>query len=699
MLTDTAKQQIRDFYARISAAVPGFKKRAGQREMIAAIATALSHTKMTEDTVQEGQSIVVVEGKTGVGKTVGYLVPALVMARALKKKLIISTGTVALQEQLFGRDLPTVAAHLGQPVSFALAKGRTRYVCSVRLDQLAGNAGQDGLFEDEPAAGAWDRKPEEREIKLLRKMVKGLDSGAWSGDRDEFGHSITHDLWARVTTDSNGCSKHRCPNYKGCPYFAARAKVLGADVIVANHDLVISCVASGSILLPEPSEAILVFDEAHHLPDVALARFAKSVQLGATVRWLERLGPSLAPLLALAPGEPSLLALGDQIKDLRDRLADLGNALRHSGYFDAKLTYRFAHGTLDDGMRRTAADIKSAAQGIEKKLDALGECVGEAIKSGRVNESSIEPQLREMGGHSGRLSELIELWNLVLEETPEGVPPNAKWLSKTPDGRDVIVHASPISAARVLHRHLWSQCAAAVLTSATITSLGEFRYFLKKTGLNRLPKVTASAVQSPFDYPNQGQLLLPRMKSDPSQVEGHTMEIGAMLPGLLEPWQRGSLVLFASKRQMQAVHALLPAALQDEVLMQGDKPRADMIAEHKRRVAAGQRSVLFGLAGLGEGLDLPGSLCEHVVIAKIPFPPPDSPMEEALAEWIERAKGNPFSELSLPKAGLIMVQWVGRLIRTEEDRGQVTILDRRMTTKSYGARLLRGLPSFERRSV
>lgn len=697
MLTDDAlKQAIRDFYARLATGIPGFKKRAGQRQMIGAIANVLANTRQTPDVIQEGQSIAVIEGKTGVGKTVGYLVPALIMAKEMGKKLVISTGTVALQEQLFNRDIPVVSTFVGRPVSVALAKGRGRYVCTERLNQVAGAAGQDGLFDDDPGDGSWDRKPEEQEIRFLRKMVKRLDSGDWSGDRDEFGESIDADLWARVTTDSNGCSKRRCPSHKDCSYYKARAQLLGADVVVANHDLVISCRASNSNLLPSPQDSIYVFDEAHHLPDVALSRFAKSVQLSASVRWLDRVGPSISRLVAMAPNDVAVMGIADDLDTMRDRLTELAAALRYDARFDAKTAFRYANGVLEDGMQRIATEILRAAEAASRKLDRLANLVDEEIKEGRASAATIEPQLREFGGHVGRLSEFMELWTLLLEDPPEGTPPHAKWISKTPDGRDFVVHASPISAARVLHRYLWSQAAAVVLTSATITTLGEFRFFLKKSGLARLPKVTTLAVVSPFDYQSQGNLLVPRMQSDPAQVEGHTAEIGRLLPELLATWQRGSLVLFASRRQMQAVHALLPEAVQADVLMQGEMPRADLIAEHRRRAGGGARSILFGLAGLGEGLDLPGALCEHVIIAKIPFPPPDSPMEEALAEWVQRKKGNPFSELTLPKAGLIMVQWVGRLIRTENDRGQITILDRRVTTKSYGSRLLNGLPAFAR---
>lgn len=697
MLTDEAlKQRVRNFYSRVQAGIPGFKARYGQREMIAGIANTLARTRQKEDEPADGQNIVVVEGKTGVGKTIGYLIPALVMAKAMGKKLVVSTGTVSLQEQLYERDLPALTKHFGEKIEYALAKGRGRYLCPARLNQVAGNAGQDGLFDDEPSTGVWERKPEEKEIKFLRKLVKEFDEKRWSGDRDMFPETIPQDLWSRVTTDSGGCSGRRCPHVTECPYFKARATILSADVIVANHDLVLSCLASDSPLLPAPSEVIFIFDEAHHLPDVAVARFATHAPLQGSIRWLERLPGFLARVMTSMPAKRNVNGVGETIKALETKLKELQSALRASNLFGEKKIYRFPNGELQDDMLVIAGELASLTQDTGRLVEKIRGGLEDAIEAGEISAVTAEPLIRDFGGYSGKLSALIDVWQLMIRERPENGPPLAKWLELAADGKDIIVHASPITASGVLRKHLWSSAAAVVLASATVTTLGDFRFYLKKTGLAHLPKVSTLSVQSPFDYATQGQLAVPRMRFDPKEVEGHTQEIGQLLPELLESWRRGSLVLFSSKRQMEAVHGMIPDHLKADVLMQGTMSRPDLIESHKRRVESGARSILFGLAGLGEGLDLPGALCEHVVIAKIPFPPPDSPLEEALAEWVEKNKGNPFSELTLPKAGLILIQWVGRLIRTEEDRGRITIFDRRLTTKTYGARLLKSLPEFSR---
>src|SRR5690606_14179779 len=188
------------------------------------------------------------------------------------------------------------------------------------------------------------------------------------------------------------------------------------------------------------------------------------------------------------------------------------------------------------------------------------------------------------------------------------------------------------------------------------------------------------------------EIVVPNMRSTPKASEQHTSEISEVLPALLDSHEKGQLVLFTSKKQMQAVYDALPPALKDRVLVQGALPRQKLLEQHIARVKAGERSILFGLQSMGEGIDLPGQLCEHVLIAKIPFAPPDSPVEEALSEWLQGQNRDPFAEITVPKAGQKLAQWVGRGIRTIEDRARITILDTRLTSQRYGKVILRGLP-------
>jgi len=258
---------------------------------------------------------------------------------------------------------------------------------------------------------------------------------------------------------------------------------------------------------------------------------------------------------------------------------------------------------------------------------------------------------------------------------------------------DIEVNASPILAASTLRRNLWQRAYGVLLCSATLTALGRFERLRSRAGL---PENThCQVVPSPFDYAKAGLLRVPDLKVEPSDSAAHSAAISAVLPELLEASQ-GSLVLFSSRRQMQEVFEALPVEFAERILLQGAKSKQKILEAHRERIENGQPSVLFGLASFAEGIDLPGALCEHVVIAKIPFAVPDEPVEATLAEWIKASGGNPFMQISVPDASLKLIQACGRLIRSENDSGTITLLDRRLLTRPYGKAILASLPPFRR---
>jgi ATP-dependent DNA helicase DinG len=269
----------------------------------------------------------------------------------------------------------------------------------------------------------------------------------------------------------------------------------------------------------------------------------------------------------------------------------------------------------------------------------------------------------------------------------------ARWLSLAEGAglHDIEVNASPILAAQTLNRNLWQVACAALVTSATLTALGSFERFRMRAGLPK--SALATVVPSPFRHAEAGLLQVPDLKADPRDAQAHTNAIIRELPELLEA-ERGALVLFASRKQMQEVFDGLPREWRRRVLIQGNLSKQETITRHKARVDEGEPSVLFGLASFSEGVDLPGAYCEHVVIAKIPFAVPDDPVEAALAEWIEARGGNPFMEISVPDAALRLVQACGRLLRNEQDTGTISLLDRRLVTQRYGKAILDALPPF-----
>ena len=286
-----------------------------------------------------------------------------------------------------------------------------------------------------------------------------------------------------------------------------------------------------------------------------------------------------------------------------------------------------------------------------------------------------------------------------MEEVPKKeAPPLAKWIiRKANDQIDYDFCASPVSAAAHLANSLWKHAAGAVLTSATLQSLGSFNLLLSQTGLNWFPKTSTLALTSPFNFAEQGELYLPPLNSSPKDVQGHTQEIIAWLPKLIDEKQGvGTLVLFSSRKQMQEVALGLPENLKAHLLIQGDTPKATLLQNHHQNIEQNRASIIFGLDSFAEGLDLPGTACMHVIIAKLPFAMPDNPIDKTLSRWIEQNGGNPFVEITVPETSLKLIQAVGRLIRTESDYGRVSILDNRIKNASYGKKLLASLPPFKR---
>ncbi len=246
-------------------------------------------------------------------------------------------------------------------------------------------------------------------------------------------------------------------------------------------------------------------------------------------------------------------------------------------------------------------------------------------------------------------------------------------------------------ASDVLARYLWSRAFGAVVTSATLTALGSFERFRFRSGVP--PSSHFNVVPSPFDYENCGRIRVPDLACDPTQGARHTEQLVSYIEG---SWQNqlGTLVLFSSRRQMEEVYDLLPDEVQDAVLAQGHVGKAEMVRRHKAAVDAGRHSLLFGLASFAEGVDLPGEYCSSVVIARLPFSVPEDPVDATLAEWIQQRGGNPFMQISVPDAAIRLKQAVGRLLRTESDRGEIVIFDRRIIDKRYGKLLLQSLPPF-----
>ena len=727
----------------VVAHAPGYRARTGQREMAAHIAHTLSGVALGDGAVASdaplpARGIAVVQAGTGVGKSAAYASTVIPLALAQQKRVIISTATVALQEQLIAKDLPALAATLPQPFSFALAKGRGRYVCRLKLDQLSGgDAASADLFESDDTATSTDAagmaaqavasaaaaaRWQERGVQYTA-WASALDSGSWDGDRDRLDEPPDGGLWAPVAAERHTCTARHCPSYNSCSYYQARAKLAQAQVIVVNHDLLLSTL--GLHALPAPQDCYLVFDEAHHLGSVAQGQFTASMDL-MRGQWLDKLPRAVDEVAGAIEYTPTIdvAAFAKELKSAQGELARLamqrigalpawldltgraaGRAPVRGGGFNnndagAPVVDRFEGGVLPADWLEVVAKMHANASSLLKVFEALATQLKATARENPGDAQRCAKLYSRLGVLAPRLQSAQETATYWMQQAGDGQPPLAKWLEAGVSHGLVTLtaHACPLQPGSLLRNQLWNQVRAAVVTSASLVTCGSFDHFLHESGLAWDGAVAAREVQSPFDHAKQGRLVVVQTQADPKDVDGYTREMLSMLMADLREVERGALVLFTSRAQMRQAQGLLErgehAALRDRVLVQGEASRTVLLRRHAERVAEGKPSVLFGLQSFGEGLDLPGELCEWVFITKLPFASPSDPVGQARADWLKSQGRDPFSELVVPATGARLLQWTGRALRTETDEAVVVCYDARLLRQSYGRRMLKGLPPY-----
>ena len=694
MLTDALKESIREAYTRIKDGLPGFRARPAQTRMIAEVARALS---------QSGGAAVI-EAPTGTGKSMAYLIAGAEVARAQKKKLLIATATVALQEQLVERDIPLYLKLNGSEAKVAIAKGRGRYLCPRNLRMASGSlgdSGQMGLGFDADLA-LWSKPPTERDKQVLRKLTDAFDRNEWNGDMDAAPETPGDMLRAMITTSAGGCTGRRCAQFMVCPFFAARRAVADADIIVANQDLVLSDLTMpgddenwGGVILPKPDDTLYVFDEAHHMPGKTIDRGASDVPLGTVVRQISRLGRQVHAAYSLTDkeviGKLTLDAGDEKLQELSDALEDLEREIRQSWLPDPAETepmYRGSLGQLPETWVQHATLLYIATSEIQRWLTAVRRTVTEMSEGGPTQEALS----RELGMAMERIDRQVRTWRAWSSDDPEQAPPLARWVTLSSD-QQLVCHASAVSAGALLRMILWDNGSAAIMTSATLSAGGNFRGFADAVGLP--DDAVTMSLPSPFDLSVQARLEVPALSALPDARELHAQAVTDWLAEHLD-WDAGNLVLFTSRAKLERVLQRLPIDKVRKVRAQGSLAKTQLIAEHIAAIESGKGSTLFGLASFGEGLDLPGKLCETVVITQLPFAVPTDPVGATYAEWLESRGRNPFLEVAVPEATRLLTQYCGRLIRSETDRGRIVLLDRRVVTRHYGSQMLKALPPFQR---
>ena len=644
------------------------------------------------------------EAGTGVGKSLGYLVPALRWAAANGERSVVSTNTINLQEQLVRKDLPFLESAFGdeQPVRFALLKGWRNYLCKLRLAQteLLGPT-----LVDDDASIALDR---------IREWAQTTTDGSLS----DLPSPPRGEVWDEVAAEPDLCARTACPHFQDCFLFKARREAAQADVVVVNHHLLMSDVAvrraagNWDETAVIPPYARLVVDEGHHLEDAAAAHLGVSTTRRALSRLFNRLDRRGRGLIAslverLSASRDDLLAVAS-LDLVNQRIAPAVRAARDKSdlVFDLLLTVLQEAGTP---VLRLGVDFSEhpvwkgglhiALTDLLRELKALGESlelVSERLQSSDRRDESLTMLIAELRAVTRRLDAAAEGLMLALRPPAAGEA-LVRWLEVRGREGNLGVTAVPLDLAPILRDDLFARVKTAVVTSATLAADGRFDFVAHRLGLDTLPRAPLTAgFASPFDYPSQALLVVPTDIPAPNEDPGrHFAAVTRIVEDVARASRGGMFVLFTSHRDVRACADALRrsgTANMYPVLVHGEDGRDALLERFKD---AGN-AILLGTASYWEGVDVPGDALRALVIARLPFRVPSEPVTAAQCEAIEARGGDSFMEFMLPHAGLRLKQGFGRLIRSSADRGAIVLADPRVVTKRYGRELLGGLPPARR---
>ncbi|HYC52024.1 MAG TPA: helicase C-terminal domain-containing protein [Gemmatimonadaceae bacterium] len=669
---------------------PRYEDRPSQRAMAARIAQ-----------LYNSGGIGLLEAGTGVGKSLGYLVPALRWSARNGERTIVSTNTINLQEQLVGKDLPFLKDALDdQPVRFALLKGWRNYVCLARLEQ-AESAEQtlfdDGMRDDVSAIAAWASKTKDGSLSDLPNAPRS-------------------ELWDEISAEPDLCQRFKCSHFDKCFVFKARRIAAEADVIVVNHHLLLSDVAvrraSGnwgdSAVLPAYSR--LVVDEGHHLEDAAANHLGVAVTRRGLQRLfgrLERRGRGLLPALVarlnvsrdlisvasmdlveerLAPAVRSAREKSTLLFDLLDTLLD------ESGVQVLRLTDAFAaHRIWDSGLRLALEDTRGALALLREGLQMISERLEASQKASEANA----PLLAEIRAVTRRLESASDALGETL--APKPGTRTVRWLERQGRERSVAATAVPLDLAPILRDDLFRRVKTTIVTSATLATNDDFTFLRNRLGLNESDVEPSTGIfPSPFHYDIQSLLVVPTDIPAPNgDAVRHASAVIEIITDVAEASDGGLFALFTSHKDVRLMAAELRARGFERrwpLLVHGESTRDTLLDRFRNSEGA----VLIGTASFWEGVDVPGRALRGLVIGKLPFKVPTEPLTAAHCEAIERAGGDAFADYMLPHAALRLKQGFGRLIRTSTDSGVVVIADPRVIRMGYGRELLRVLPPARR---
>jgi ATP-dependent DNA helicase DinG len=683
----------------LAANLAGYEQREEQTRMAFAVAEAFN-----------GDRIAMIEAGTGTGKSLAYLLPAALWAKRNSERVVISTNTINLQEQLTVKDIPFLQKHVGIQFRAVLIKGRGNYLC---LRKLASHRDEPGLF------------PEER--SELQAIIDWSETTS-SGCRDDLSFVPRDEVWEELCCEADQCGRVKCRSYSRCHFYASRRSAAGADILVVNHALLMADLSlrqqtgfhSAAILPPFQR---LIVDEGHHLEDVATSHLSSQVTRQGLLKLLAKLQhprkqergllPQLSAAVAreIPEGFDELYLQISRVLEEEVIQAMPGLVERVGREMDAIAYALTGHLRPADGgkgeqkLRLTPAVYASDfwEEALERinllagDLTAFAASLDRLLKSLRLLPEKPAERLAgllvDLKGVSSRLeATVVTLHHFVVRG--ESV---CHWFEVKKGGKGLAVRlcSSPLEVAPTLKGALFDQLRTVVLTSATLAVGGRFDYLARRTGISLLPRVRVSELllASPFDYASQALVGVPADMPEPTGREFEAAAADFILRSL-EISRGRAFVLFTSYDLLRRIHARLAPKLEGMGLVplrQGDASRHLLLSRFRKTVGG----VLFGTDSFWEGVDVQGGALELVIITRLPFRVPTEPILEARTEHISASGGDPFMEYTVPQAVIKFKQGFGRLIRGKEDRGAVLILDSRVLTRNYGRIFLSSLPELE----
>jgi ATP-dependent DNA helicase DinG len=615
----------------ISLAIAGFSSRSQQTEMAQAVLDAISEN-----------SVIVIEAGTGTGKTFAYLAPAILSGG----KIIVSTGTKTLQDQLYSRDIPVMLKALGLSLDVALLKGRANYICHYHL----GRALQEGRLPSREDAAY---------LALIERHAEHSKNGDKAGLVE-----VPEDagIWPFVTSTRENCLGSECPNHQECFVLEARKKAMQADLVVVNHHLFFADVMLKDEGVAEllPACNTVIFDEAHQLPEIASLFLGESVGIGQMVELARD------AKIESAISAKDFAALPEASSKFEKCARDLRLAVPDG-------ESRFSFASLDKPFFSALAALKLSLEAFLGLLELQAER-SEGLANCRDRAFDMLRKLKNwISDDSGEYVRWVEVYSQSLQ-----------------------LNSTPMSIAKLFADQIEARPKSWIFTSATLSMKGNFSHYLEQMGLD---EARTLCLDSPFDYPNQSLLYVPEALPEPNRREHTEAVVDAAVP-LIRASGGRAFLLFTSLKAMHLAHELLKVRFAADgmdfpILVQGEGAKHAMLESFRRLGNA----VLLGSQSFWEGVDVRGEALSLVVIDKLPFAPPDDPVLSARIEKINREGGNAFMEFQLPHAVLALKQGAGRLIRSETDKGVLMICDPRLISKSYGRKIWQSLPPMKRTRV